>query len=79
MSDKKQTAVQWLVTQLNLEINYIPMDYWDRIRDLVQQALQMEREQIEDVAMYHRDSAVEIDCIRSYMKKNYRGQDESNN
>ena len=77
MSDKKQTAVQWLVTQLNLEINYIPMDYWDRIRDLVQQALQMEREQIEDVAMYHRDSAVEIDCIRSYMKKNYRGQDEN--
>jgi hypothetical protein len=36
----------------------------------------MEREQIEEVAMYHRDSAVEIDCIRSYMKKNYGGQDE---
>jgi len=52
MSDKKQTAVQWLVTQLNLEINYIPMDYWDRIRDLVQQALQMEREQLIEAHNY---------------------------
>jgi len=43
---KKQTAVEWLVTELNSEINYIPIVQWDRIRDLVQRAKAMEREQI---------------------------------
>ena len=47
MSNKKQTAVEWLVAELNSEINYIPIVQWDRIRDLVQRAKAMEREQIE--------------------------------
>lgn len=70
MSDKKQTAVQWLLEQWPILESQLPSS-------IIEQAKQMEREQIEDVAMYHRDSAVEIDCIRSYMKKNYRGQDEN--
>jgi hypothetical protein len=37
-------------------------------------AIAMEREQIEDVAMYHKDSAVQIDCIRSYVKNNWRSR-----
>jgi hypothetical protein len=71
MSDKKQTAVQWLLEQWPILESQLP-------KAIIDQALEMEREQIEEVAMYHRDSAVEIDCIRSYMKKNYGGQDESN-
>lgn len=43
--ETKQTAVKWLVTELNQEINYIPITQWDRIRDLVQRAKAMEREQ----------------------------------
>ena len=75
MSDKKQTAVQWLVTQLNLEINYIPMDYWDRIRDLVQQALQMERQQIVDA--YTANSVIRIRTkAEQYYNETYGGQDE---
>jgi hypothetical protein len=70
MSDKKQTAVQWLLERWPILESQLPSS-------IIEQAKQMEREQIEDVAMYHRDSAVEIDCIRSYMKKNYRGQDEN--
>jgi hypothetical protein len=68
MSDKKQTAVQYLQqTYFKTGMLY---------RTDFNKAIAMEREQIEEVAMYHRDSAVEIDCIRSYMKKNYGGQDE---
>jgi hypothetical protein len=71
MSDKKQTAVQYLQqTYFKTGMLY---------RTDFNKAIAMEREQIEDVAMYHKDSAVQIDCIRSYMKKNYGGQNESNN
>jgi hypothetical protein len=45
---KKQTAVEWLVKQLNQKVDFIPMDKWDEIRDIVQQAKAMEKEQIED-------------------------------
>jgi hypothetical protein len=41
-----QTAVEWLVRELNQEFNYIPITQWDRIRDIVQRAKEMERDQI---------------------------------
>ena len=70
MSDKKQTAVQYLQqTYFKTGMLY---------RTDFNKAIAMEKEQIEDVAMYHKDSAVQIDCILSYMKKNYGGKDESN-
>ena len=45
---KKQTAVEWLVKELNKMIDFIPMDKWNEIRDIVQQANEMEKEQIID-------------------------------
>ena len=42
----KQTAVEWLVKELNQKINFIPMDKWDEIKDIVQEAKEMEKEQI---------------------------------
>jgi len=44
----KQTAVEWLVKQLNQKIDFIPLDKWDMIRDIVLQAKEMEKQQIED-------------------------------
>jgi hypothetical protein len=44
----KQTAVEWLVKELNQKIDFIPMEKWEMIRDTVQQALAMEKEQIVD-------------------------------
>jgi hypothetical protein len=44
----KQTAVEWLVEQLNEKIDFIPLDKWDMIRDIIQQAKAMEKEQIMD-------------------------------
>jgi len=43
---KQQTAVEWLVEQLNEKIDFIPMQKWDMIRDIVQQAKAMEKEQM---------------------------------
>jgi len=43
---KQVTAVEWLVEQLNEKIDFIPMQKWDMIRDIVQQAKAMEKEQI---------------------------------
>jgi len=42
----KQTAVEWLVNELNQKIDFIPMDKWDIIKDIVQHAKAMEKEQI---------------------------------
>lgn len=42
------TAIEWLVEELNQKIHIIPMDKWDKIRDLVQKAKEMEKEQIID-------------------------------
>jgi hypothetical protein len=56
---KKQTAVEWLVNELNQKIDFIPMDKWDMIRDIVQQAKEMEKEQIIKFAndfLFHDDT-----------------------
>ena len=45
--EKNQTAVEWLVRKVSNElIGEIPMHRWDEIRDVVQQAKEMEKEQI---------------------------------
>jgi hypothetical protein len=42
----QQTAVDWLVKQLNDKVDFIPLNKWDEIRDLVAQAKEMEKQQI---------------------------------
>ena len=45
----QQTAVEWLVRKLSMElIGEIPLHRWDEIREAVQQAKQMEKEQIKE-------------------------------
>jgi ssDNA-binding Zn-finger/Zn-ribbon topoisomerase 1 len=55
----KQTAVEWLVQTLNENIDFIPLDKWDEIRDVVQQALAMEKEQM--VEAHYEVSKVKCD------------------
>jgi len=71
MSDKKQTAVQWFYDKIKSHFEH-DGDLLETLTFTMTIAKKMEKEQIEEVAMYHKDSAVEIDCIRSYMKKNWR-------
>lgn len=70
---KKQTAVKLILDKFNLLSDN---DFQSWILNHYDELIEMEQAQIEDVAMYHKDSAVEIDCIRSYMKKKYHMQDE---
>ncbi len=47
MSNKQQTAVKWLIKKLSTElIGEIPLHRWDEIRECVQQAKEMEKQQI---------------------------------
>jgi hypothetical protein len=39
------TAVEWLVKELNQKIDFIPLEKWDMIRDIIQKAKEMEKEQ----------------------------------
>jgi 3-keto-L-gulonate-6-phosphate decarboxylase len=45
---KNQTAVSWLVKELNNNVNCVPMVHWDAIRDIVQKAKELEKQQIMD-------------------------------
>jgi vacuolar-type H+-ATPase subunit H len=42
------TSIKWLIKELNQELNYIPITQWDKIRDLIQQAKEMHKQEIED-------------------------------
>ena len=45
-NNKQQTAVDWLVEQLNEKIDFIPLDKWDMISDIIVQAKKMNRNEI---------------------------------
>jgi hypothetical protein len=51
MSNETKTAVEWLVKELNQKIDFIPLEKWDMIRDIIQQAKEMEKKQIEDAEL----------------------------
>jgi hypothetical protein len=46
MNMTTQTAIEWLIDELNQKIDFIPMDKWDMIRDIIQKAIAMEKEQM---------------------------------
>ena len=61
---KKQTAVEWLVEEINKMIDFIPMDKWDEIRDIVQQAKEMEKEQIKDAHLIGLITSMEMEATK---------------
>jgi len=67
----KQTAVEWLVQTLNKNIDYIPLDKWDEIRNVVQQALAMEKEQIKDAWMDGMEGILHEIAAEQYYNKTY--------
>jgi hypothetical protein len=74
----KQTAVEWLIKELNQEIDYIPMNKWDIIADKIQQALELEKEQIMEgyiMALLDGDAKIRRDA-EDYYNDTYGGQDE---
>ena len=55
MNNKQQMAVEWLVKELNQKIDFIPLDKWDMIRDIIQQAKEMEKEKHEKFNKFLND------------------------
>jgi hypothetical protein len=80
----KQTAVEWLVEQLNEKIDFIPLDKWDMIRDIIQQAKAMEKEQMDKVAgdwwnegaSYMHDGGRKYESFQHYYNEAYGGKDK---
>jgi len=72
----KQSSIDWLVEELNHNIEFIPLAHWDKIRDIVQQAKAMRRNEIEEAYghgqnngyMYAHQKAITIS------KENYFNQ-----
>jgi hypothetical protein len=77
MSDKKQTALQWLLEQIECFGNKHDLQMsWATLHELFEQALEMEREQIVD-AYYYDPNCDEIkDDGEQYYNDTYGGKDE---
>jgi succinate dehydrogenase/fumarate reductase-like Fe-S protein len=76
-NDKQQTAVEWLVKELNQKIDFIPLEKWDMIRDIIQQAKEMEKKQIKNAFIngyldsYNAQNNINADEI--FYQKTYGG------
>jgi hypothetical protein len=64
------TAVEWLVEKLNNKIDYIPIKHWDSLREIIQQALEMEKEQI--MQAYKFNATGEPDGAEHYYEMFYK-------
>jgi hypothetical protein len=75
----KQSSIKWLVTELNQMIDYIPLNKWDKIADIIQQAKQMHKEEIADAYWEGgQDIPKHISRCEEYYQKTYGGNNESN-
>ena len=73
----KQSSIEWLVTELNQMIDYIPMNKWDAIADIIQQAKQMHKEEIIEAFIGHdSDTEENIDVAEQYYQETYGGNNE---
>jgi len=76
----KQTAVEWLVDELNKKIDFIPLNKWDEIRDIVQQAKAMEKEQMINFAEFvatYSDKNKNINGEMLHAKSKYDGAERT--
>ena len=52
MSNNKQSSsIDWLVKELNQKIDFIPMNKWDEIKEVIEQAKAMHKEEIIEFAI----------------------------
>ena len=69
MESKKQTAVEWLEDKLDI---ILPLDFeWDKLNNILQQAKQMEKQQIIDAYLqgqYDGDTMRDTDAEQYYTK-----------
>jgi hypothetical protein len=68
----KQTATNYLIDQLSLKAmaEHIP---W--VAEILDKAIEMEKEQIIEISLYHKGQGIERECIESYIQANYGIED----
>ena len=71
--EKKQNSIEWLVQELNHNIEFIPLAHWDKIRDIVQQAKQLHEQEIIDAYEkgYGDGYIDDVKTGEQYYKDNY--------
>ena len=77
MSNNKQlSSVEWLVKELNQKIDFIPMSKWDEIKEVIEQAKEMEKEQsielIKQTAMFMAASHLDKDIANMSYEDVYK-------
>jgi hypothetical protein len=74
---KKDTAVEWLVKTINDKIDYIPIKYWDDIRDIVKEAKSIEKQQLTSAYTMGSYNSIAKENISSeeYFNKNFNKEE----
>jgi hypothetical protein len=65
------TAVEFLFKKLNDKIGYIPINKWDELREIVQQAKEMEKQQIMEAYDYGQ-AIPPFDYAEKYYNETYK-------
>jgi hypothetical protein len=66
------TAVKFLVTKINDKVDYIPIKMWDEVREIIQQALEMEKQQIIEAYIEGYSSNLNAGDSEKYYNETYK-------
>lgn len=81
--EKKKNSIEWLVQELNRNIDFIPnVHHWDKIRDIIQQAKEMHKKEIIKASARGYVNSSDgfplqeaINYAEQYYKETFGGQD----
>jgi hypothetical protein len=69
MSNNKQNSVEWLVKELNQKIDFIPMNKWDEIKEVIEQAKAMHKEECKE--SYYESLLSNFQTFEQYYNETY--------
>jgi len=69
---KNQTAISWLLRELAKNMNFVPMIHWHSIGELIEQAKELEKQQIIEAYLEASENPALIkDDAEDYYKQTY--------
>jgi SMC interacting uncharacterized protein involved in chromosome segregation len=69
----KESSVEWLVKELNQKIDFIPMSKWDEIKEVIEQAREMHKDEIMDAYMANRFDYMLVKDFKHYYNERFGG------
>jgi len=63
---KNQTAITWLLKELAKKMNFVPMVHWHSIGQLIEEAKELEKQQIIDAYNNGEDRSAELYYNETY-------------